>query len=180
MIRRCCKRRSPRSQDGGTISQRGSKRRKGHDPMCLPPSGGLCTSQAGPVLGDVTNSTLPCLAGNSMGESREAPQLAASPRASQQSRSQSAAGSIKNVRPPPLVHHPIHGSRATVHQQCHRDRRSRGGGRLRPSRMSANGIYDTNDPRSYISPARRQRTASQVDELWDRWRAVEVKKRRRT
>jgi ribonuclease HI len=180
MIRRCCKRRSPRSQDGGTISQRGSKRRKGHDPLCLPPSGGLCTSQAGPVLGDVTNSTLPCLAGNSMGESREAPQLAASPRASQQSQSQSAAGSIKNVRPPPLVHHPIHGSRATVHQQCHRDRRSRGGGRLRPSRMSANGIYDTNDPRSYISPARRQRTASQVDELWDRWRAVEVKKRRRT
>ena len=148
--------------------------------ICLPPSGGLCTSQAGPVLGDVTNSTLPCLAGNSMGESREAPQLAASPRASQQSQSQSAAGSIKNVRPPPLVHHPIHGSRATVHQQCHRDRRSRGGGRLRPSRMSANGIYDTNDPRSYISPARRQRTASQVDELWDRWRAVEVKKRRRT
>jgi hypothetical protein len=176
MIRRCCKRRSPRSHDGGTISQRGSKRRKGHDPMCLPPSGGLCTSQAGPVLGDVTNSTLPCLAGNSMGESREAPQLSASPRASQQS----SAGSIKNVRPPPLMHPLTHGSRATAHQQCNRDRRSRRGGRLRSSRVSANGIYDTNDPQSYISPGRRQRTASQVDELWDRWRAVEVKKRRRT
>ena len=143
--------------------------------MCLPPSGGLRASQAGPVLGGVTNSTLPCLAGNSMGESRGAP-LSASPRAPQQS----AAGSIKNVRPPPLIHHPIHGVRATARQQCNRDRRSRGGGRLRPSRVSANGIYDTNDPQSHISPVRRQRTASQVDELWDRWRAVEVKKRRRT
>ena len=144
--------------------------------MCLPPSGGLCTSQAVPVLGGVTNSTLPCLAGNSMGESRGAPQLSASPRAPQQS----AAGPIKNIRSPPLIHHPIRGVRATVRQQCNRDRRSRNGGRLRPSRVSANGIYDTNDPQSYVAPVRRQRAASQVDELWDRWRAVEVKKRRRT
>ena len=91
-----------------------------------------------------------------------------------------AAGSIKNVRPPPLIRHPIHGVRATARQQCNRDRRSRKGGRLRSSRVSANGIYDTNDPQSYIPPVRRQRTASQVDELWDRWRVVEVKKRRRT
>ena len=175
-IRNRYNRRSPRGHDGGTISQRGSKRRKGHAPMGLPPSGGLCTSQAAPVLDGAANSTLPCLAGNSMGESRGASQLSASPRALQQS----AAGSIKNVRPPPLIRHPIHGVRATARQQCNRDRRSRKGGRLRSSRVSANGIYDTNDPQSYIPPVRRQRTASQVDELWDRWRVVEVKKRRRT
>ena len=105
MSRGRCKRRSPRGHDGGTISQRGSKRLKGHDPMYLPPSCGRRNSQADPVLGGVTNSTLPCLAGSSMGESRGAPQLSASPRASQQS----AAGSIKNVRPPLLMHHPIHG-----------------------------------------------------------------------
>ena len=120
--------------------------------------------------------SLPCLTGSSMGGSRGAPQLSASPRASQQS----AAGSIKNVRPPPLMHYPIHRLRATAHQKCNRDRRSRKGDRLRLSRVSANGIYDTNDPQSYVSQVRRQWAASQVDELWDRWRAVEVKKRRRT
>ena len=126
MIRNRCKRRSPRGHDdGGTISQRGSKRRKGHDSMCLPPSGGLCTSQAAPVLDGVANSTLPCLAGNSMGESRGASQLSASPRALQQS----AAGSIKNVRPPPLIRPPIHGVRrldvpcraASLHDQARCD-----------------------------------------------------------
>ena len=45
--------------------------------------------------------------------------------------------------------------------------------------MSANGIYDTNDPLSYVSPVRREWAASQVDELWDRWRAVEVKSQKR-
>ena len=80
MIRSRCKRRSSRGHDGGTISQRGSKRLKGHDP-------------GDPVLGGVTNSTLPCLAGSSMGWSRVCVQLSVSPRASQQS----AAGSIKNV-----------------------------------------------------------------------------------
>ena len=144
--------------------------------MYLSPSCGRRNSQADPVLGGVTNSTLPCLAGSSRGGSRGAPQLSASPRASQQS----AAGSIKNVRPPSLMQYPINRMRATAHQQCNRGRRSRKGDRLRLSRVSANGIYDTNDPQSYVSPVRRQWAASQVDELWDRWRAVEVKKRRRT
>ena len=144
--------------------------------MSLPPSCGLRSSQADPVLGGVTNSTLPCLAGSSMGGSRGVSQLSVSPRASQQS----AAGSIKNVRPPLLMHYPSHRLRAVAHQLCNRNRRSRKGGRLRLSRVSANGIYDTNDPQSYVSPFRRQWAASQVDELWDRWRAVEVKKRRRT
>ncbi len=166
MIRSRCKRRS--SRGGGTISQRGSKRLKGHDPTSLSPSCGWRNSQADPVLGGVTNSTLPCLAGSSMGGSRGVPQLSVSPRASQQS----AAGSIKNVRPPPLMHYPIHRLQATAHQQCNRNRRSRKGDRLRLPRVSANGIYNTNDPQSYVSPVRRQWAASQVDELWDQWRAV--------
>ena len=91
-----------------------------------------------------------------------------------------SAGSIKNVRPPLLMHPPSHRVRVAAHQQCNRNRRSRKGGRLRLSRVSANGIYDTNYPQSYVSPVRRQWAASQVDELWDRWRVVEVKKRRRT
>ena len=114
MIRSRCKRRSSRGHDGGTISQRGSKRLKGHDPTSLPPSCGRRNSQADPVLGGVTNSTLPCLAGSSMGGSRGVPQLSVSPRASQQS----AAGSIKNVRPSPLMHYPINRLRAMARQQC--------------------------------------------------------------
>ena len=42
--------------------------------MYLSPLCGRRNSQADPVLGGVTNSTLPCLAGSSMGGSRGAPQ----------------------------------------------------------------------------------------------------------
>ena len=111
-----------------------------------------------------------------MGGSRGAPQRSASPRVSQQSK----AGSIKNVRPPPIIHYPNSRLGTKTHQQCCRGGKSRKGNRFRLPRVSVNGIYDTNDPQSYVSPVRRRWAVSQVDELWDRWRAVEVKKRRRT
>ena len=85
-----------------------------------------------------------------------------------------------NVRPPPLASSQHHRLGTQAQWQCPRHGRSRQGNRLKLPRVGAYGTYDTNDPQSYISPVRRRRTVSHVDELWDRWRMVEGKKRRRT
>ncbi len=91
-----------------------------------------------------------------------------------------AASRVDQECPPPLTSSQNHRLGTQAHRQCPRNGRSRQGNRLRLPRVGAHGIYDTNDPQSYISPVRQRRTASQVDELWDRWRVVEAKKRRGT
>ena len=147
--------------------------------MHVPPSRGQSNSNIDLATGGVTDiPPLPCPAGNSVGGYRGAPPRSASPRMSQQYRRR--AGSITYVRPPPIIYFSNNRLGTKEHQQCNRGGRSCKENRLRLPRVSANGIYDTNDPQSHVSPVRRRRAASQVDELWDRWRAVEVKKRRRT
>ncbi len=119
------------------------------------------------------------LAGHGMVERRQdGPQRFASRTAAHRVRQ---VGST-NVRPPPLASSLHHRLGTQAQWQCHRHGRSRQGNRLRLPRVGAHGIYDTNDPQSYISPVCRRLTASQVDEfkLWDRWRMVEGKKRWRT
>ena len=117
------------------------------------------------------------LAGHGMGERRQdVPQRFALITAAHRVRQ---VGST-NVRPPPLASSQHHRLGTQAQWQCPRHWRSRQGNRLRLPRVGAHGIYDTNDPQSYISPACGLWTASQVDELWDLWRMVEGKKRRRT
>ncbi len=117
------------------------------------------------------------LAAHGMGErQQDIPQRFASLTADQRERQ---VGST-NVRPPPVTSSQNHRLGTQAHRQCPRHGKSRQGNGLRLPWVGANGIYDSNDPQSYISPVRRRRTASQIDELWDQWRIVEVKKRRRT
>ncbi len=128
------------------------------------------TSAAGSAKSRVSDISPPsCLAGQGMGENlaghgmgerwQDAPQRFASLTAAQR---ELQVGS-SNVQPPPLTSSQNYRLGTQAQRQCPRHGRSRQGNRLTLPRVGAYGIYDTNDPQSYISPVCRRRTATQED-----------------
>jgi hypothetical protein len=161
----------------GATSQREPKQLKRSDQTIVNPRNVPIISTAGLAGGVPDISPLSRLAGHGMGKNRDVPQRFASPQQDKQK-----VGSIRNVRlrPLPIIRNPNIRLGAQAHQQRTRSGRSTKVNRLRLPRVSAHGIYDTNDPQSYVAPVRRRWAASQADELWYQWRMVEAEKRRRT
>jgi hypothetical protein len=183
---------SPWSPSAGAIPQRAPKLLKRSRQTSVDQGQVPLTYVAGSAKSGASDTSSPScqtgqgmdgnLAGHGMGERRQdVPERFASITAAHRVRQVRST----NARPPPLAssqHHSSqhHSSGTQAQWQGSRHGRSRPRNRLRLLRVGAHGTYDTNDPLSYLSPVCRRRTASHVDELWDRWRLVEGKKRRRT
>jgi len=171
-VRTRCKRGSSPSPNNGAIRHREWGRSGGpHSPYEYPRRG-QTTTEVDPVTVGVTDDSTGM--GGSCGVRLNSRRV--SWRHGRQARP------TRDAISPPTVHHLNSRRRAKTqtYRQCTQAVRNRQGNRLRLPRANINGIYDINDQRSYVSLGRRQRGMTEMEEVWGRWRAVEVKKRRRT
>ena len=171
-----CQRRLSRGPDTGAIPQRVTRQRSSSSCMLSECS----TSNPSAISATGSNPPLPCLSGAEKDPAGQntVPRYPVSCKVPRPHRR--PAGSNRRVRPPLTLHPSRRGGGRQASQHCNQGARTRPGNRLRILRGNVNARYDIDDPQSYVSQGRKRKVPDQSAVLWDRWRAMDGKKRRRT
>ena len=171
-----CRRKQSRGPDTGALPQCVTRQRS--DTSCMMLECNPSNPSAISVTG--SNPPLPCLnvAETCPAGQNTAPRYPASCKIPSPHRR--PAGSSRRVRPPLILRPSCRGGGRQANQHCNQGALTCLGNRQRILRGTVNARYDIDDPQSYVSQGRKRKVPDQSAVLWDRWRAMDGKKRRRT